>query len=153
MDEANTTLDPEQRKELIWRAQQIFYEESPEIVTDYPEKLEAVNTARWDGWTRMYGGEGAAFYTSYIRDSYLNLRPKAAVEDASGGGASGMVIGRGRGGRRGRARGGGRPGAAAPEGDGRGVTGQAAPRPGVSAGAASRRQYTSTRSLPARLAA
>ena len=93
VDEANTTLDPEQRKELIWRAQQIFYEQSPQIVTDYPEKLEAINTAKWDGWTRMYGGEGAAFYTSYIRDSYLNLRPKAAVEDASGGGASGVVIG------------------------------------------------------------
>jgi peptide/nickel transport system substrate-binding protein len=93
VDEANTTLDPEQRKELIWRAQQIFYEQSPQIVTDYPEKLEAINTAKWDGWTRMYGGEGAAFYTSYIRDSYLNLRPKAAVEDASGGGSIGTVIG------------------------------------------------------------
>jgi len=92
VDEANTTLDPEARKELIWRAQQIFYEESPEIVTDYPEKLEAINTAKWDGWTRMYGGEGAAFYTSYIRDSYLNLKPKAAVEETSGGG-SGLVIG------------------------------------------------------------
>ena len=29
--EANTTLDPEKRKELVWRAQQIFYEQSPEI--------------------------------------------------------------------------------------------------------------------------
>ena len=81
VDEANTTLDPEKRKELIWRAQQIFYEESPEIAIDYPDKLEAVNTARWDGWTRMYDGTGAAFYTSYVRDSYLNLKPKAAGTD------------------------------------------------------------------------
>ena len=84
--EANTTLDPEKRKELVWRAQQIFYEQSPEIATDYPEKLEAVNTAKWDGWTRMYGGTGAAFYTSYVRDSYLNLKPKAAAAEGSNGG-------------------------------------------------------------------
>ena len=91
VDEANTTLDPEKRKELIWRAQQIFYEQSPEIAIDYPDKLEAVNTSRWDGWTRMYGGAGAAFYTSYVRDSYLNLKPKAAAA-AETGGASGTTI-------------------------------------------------------------
>jgi peptide/nickel transport system substrate-binding protein len=61
VSQANTTLDPQKRKDLIWKAQQIFYEQSPEIATDYPDKLEAVNTARWDGWTRMYGGTGAAF--------------------------------------------------------------------------------------------
>lgn len=91
--EANTTLDPEKRKELIWRAQQIFYEQTPEIALDYPDKLEAINTAKWDGWTRMYGGKGAAFYTSYIRDSYLNLKPKAATGAASGGGSAGLTIG------------------------------------------------------------
>ena len=92
MDEANTTLDPEKRKELVWRAQQIFYEQSPEIATDYPQKLEAVNTARWDGWTRMYGGTGAAFYTSYVRDSYMNLKPKAAAAAGSGGGTGATTI-------------------------------------------------------------
>jgi peptide/nickel transport system substrate-binding protein len=93
VEQANTTLDPEARKELIWRAQQVFYEQSPEIVTDYPDKLEAIDTSRWDGWTRMYGGTGAAFYTSYVRDSYLNLKPKAAVSEASSGGTSGVVVG------------------------------------------------------------
>jgi peptide/nickel transport system substrate-binding protein len=90
--EANTTIDPEQRKELIWRAQEIFYEETPEIATDYPDKLEAINTSRWDGWTRMYDGTGAAFYTSYVRDSYLNLRPKAAAATEETGGAGGLTI-------------------------------------------------------------
>ena len=92
VDEANTTLDPEKRKELVWRAQQIFYEQSPEIATDYPDKLEAIDTAHWDGWTRMYGGTGAAFYTSYVRDSYLDLKPKAAGATADTGGASGLMI-------------------------------------------------------------
>ena len=79
VDEANTTIDPQARQDPVWRAQQIFYEQSPEIVLDYPDKLEAVNIARWDGWQRMYGGTGAAFYTSYVRDSYLELTPKAAA--------------------------------------------------------------------------
>ena len=78
-------LDPDARKELVWQAQQVQYEDSPMIVLSYPDKLEAVNTARWDGWTRMYDGTGAAFYTSYVRDSYLDLKPKAATTESSGG--------------------------------------------------------------------
>jgi peptide/nickel transport system substrate-binding protein len=93
VEQANATLDPQARKDLVWKAQEIFYGQSPEIVTDYPDKLEAVNTTRWDGWTRMYGGTGAAFYTSYVRDSYLNLTPKAAVGGAAGGGSTGVWIG------------------------------------------------------------
>jgi peptide/nickel transport system substrate-binding protein len=93
VEQANSTLDPQARKDLVWKAQEIFYGQSPEIVTDYPDKLEAVNTARWDGWTRMYGGTGAAFYTSYIRDSYLNLTPKAAAAGTTGGGSVGVWIG------------------------------------------------------------
>ena len=92
VNEANTTLDPQKRKDLIWQAQQIFYEQSPEIATDYPDKLEAVNTAKWDGWTRMYGGKGAAFYTSYVRDSYMNLKPKAAAAGGSSGGRAATTI-------------------------------------------------------------
>ena len=84
VDEANTTIDPQARKEPVWRAQQILYEQSPEIVLDYPDKLEAVDVAHWDGWRRMYGGAGAAFYTSYVRDSYLDLKPKAAAVAQAG---------------------------------------------------------------------
>jgi len=77
VDEVNSELDQEKRKDLVWQAQQIFYEQSPQIALDYPQSLEAVNTAKWDGWTRMYGGTGAAFYTSFVRDSYINLKPKS----------------------------------------------------------------------------
>lgn len=78
-------LDPEKRKELIWEAQRIFYRESPQMVLTYPQKLEAYDTTRWDGWQRMYDGSGAAFYTSYFRDSYFTLRPKGAGEGGEGG--------------------------------------------------------------------
>jgi peptide/nickel transport system substrate-binding protein len=84
-------LDPEARKQLVWQAQEVEYEDSPMIVLSYPDKLEAVNTAKWDGWTRMYDGAGAAFYTSYMRDSYLELRPKAATTQSSGGMSGGAL--------------------------------------------------------------
>ncbi len=61
--------------------------------TNDPDNLEAVNTAKWDGWTRMYGGAGAAFYTSYVRDGYRNLKPKAAAAGGSGGSTSTATIG------------------------------------------------------------
>ncbi len=85
VDAANSELDQQKRKDLVWQAQQIFYEQSPEIALDYPQKLEAVNTAKWSGWTRMYGGKGAAFYTSFVRDSYTNLKPKGGSAAAAAG--------------------------------------------------------------------
>ncbi len=85
VDAANSELDQQKRKDLVWQAQQIFYEQSPEIALDYPQKLEAVNTAKWSGWTRMYGGKGAAFYTSFVRDSYINLKPKGGSAAAAAG--------------------------------------------------------------------
>ena len=94
VDEVNSELDQEKRKDLVWQAQQIFYEQSPEIALDYPQSLEAVNTAKWDGWTRMYGGTGAAFYTSFVRDSYLNLKPKSeGVVATAGSSTVTLVIG------------------------------------------------------------
>jgi peptide/nickel transport system substrate-binding protein len=84
-------LDPEKRKELIWQAQQVMYGDSPEIVLTYPQKLEAVNRDRWEGWTRMYGGQGAAFYTSYVRDSYLNLKPRIAAMQSDSGSSTATI--------------------------------------------------------------
>jgi predicted amidohydrolase len=42
--------------------------------------LQAYDTARWTGWTRVLG-DGPAFFVS-IPDSYLNLRPVATREEA-----------------------------------------------------------------------
>ena len=92
VDEVNSELDQEKRKDLVWQAQQIFYEQSPQIALDYPQSLEAVNTAQWDGWTRMYGGAGAAFYTSFVRDSYIKLKPKGGGVVATGGSSTLAIV-------------------------------------------------------------
>jgi len=67
------TLDTTKRQQLIWRMQQIMYEQTPEIVLTYPKYLQAYNSAKWTGWTRILNGTGPAFYVT-MPDSYLNLR-------------------------------------------------------------------------------
>jgi peptide/nickel transport system substrate-binding protein len=89
-DEQYSELDKQKRLDLLYRMQQIFYVEEPYVVVDYPDSLEAVNTAKWDGWTRFMGGP--AFYSQFNMDSYLNLRPKAAAAVAAGSGSTTLVI-------------------------------------------------------------
>jgi peptide/nickel transport system substrate-binding protein len=83
-------LDPQMRKDLIWRMQQIMYEQTPWVVLTYPEHLEAYNTDKWTGWTRVMDGNGPAFYTAGNIDTYLNLQPKVVAADA--GGASSLTV-------------------------------------------------------------
>ena len=77
--EQATTLDTQARARLIHRMQQIIYEQTPWVVLTYPEHLEAYNTERWTGWTRVMSGNGPAFYTAGNIDTYLNLEPRAAA--------------------------------------------------------------------------
>ena len=69
------TLDPTKRQQIISQMQKLLYEAAGMIVLTYPDHLEAYNTAQWTGWTRNQAGHGGAFYTSYNRATYLNLRP------------------------------------------------------------------------------
>ena len=90
-EEQGRELDPQKRAELIWRMQQVMYAENPQNVLTYFDYLQAVNTAKWEGWTPYYGEGGPVFYNGMIQ-SYLNVRPKAAASDASGGGDTGPVV-------------------------------------------------------------
>ncbi len=63
--------------------QQIFYVECPQIALTYPDTLEIGNTARWEGYQPFLGG--LAFLNAFNMDTYLNLKPKSAEEEESGG--------------------------------------------------------------------
>jgi peptide/nickel transport system substrate-binding protein len=88
-----TTLDPEARKQLIWKMQQIVYDQSPYITLTYPEWLESYNDGRWTGWVKTPSGDGPVIYTQYNIDTYLSAAPKpVAAQTANGGGGSTGVI-------------------------------------------------------------
>jgi peptide/nickel transport system substrate-binding protein len=86
------TLDPAQRKPLVDKMQQIFYAEAPFVVTNYEQQLEAYNTDKWEGWTRVPKGSGPVALINDSIDTYLNLRPKVAAADAGGGSGSNSLI-------------------------------------------------------------
>ena len=83
--QAETTLDLQARKDLVWRMQQIMYQQAPWIVLTYPYLLEAYNTQKWTGWTRSLNGNGpAVVYCGGSIASYLNLRPRSVSSGSTG---------------------------------------------------------------------
>ena len=83
-----TTIDPEARKQLIWRMQQIVYEQSPYITLTYPEWLESYNDKAWTGWVKSPAGDGPVIYTEYNVDSYLFAHPAPVAAETTGSGKS-----------------------------------------------------------------
>jgi peptide/nickel transport system substrate-binding protein len=84
-------LDTQARAQLIHRMQQIIYEQTPWVVLTYPDHLEAYNTDKWTGWTRVMAGHGPVIYSAGNIDTYLNLQPKVA-ETSSGSSSLTLVL-------------------------------------------------------------
>ncbi len=90
--EQSSALDPTTRKGYIDQMQQVMYEQTPWVVLAYPQYLEAYNTAKWTGWTRMLGGKGPAFMTTGYPQSYIALQPVATGTATSGGSGTWVAI-------------------------------------------------------------
>ena len=50
--EQQTTIDLQERIDIVHRMQEIVYDESPYIPLVYPLDLEAANKGKWTGWVR-----------------------------------------------------------------------------------------------------
>jgi peptide/nickel transport system substrate-binding protein len=92
-EEQAALLDPEKRKETIWRMQQIMYEQTPWVVVAYPDYFEAYDTADWAGWTRVNDGNGPAFFTAGNVDTYVNLKPVSATQPEGSSSRVWIVVG------------------------------------------------------------
>jgi peptide/nickel transport system substrate-binding protein len=91
-DEQMVTLEREQRKGYIWQMQELVYTATPQIAYVYPRYLQAYNTGRWTGWTRVMSGNGPAFWAVDNQDTFIKLRPVTASESAEDGGSSATWI-------------------------------------------------------------
>ena len=89
-EQQQTTLDVNKRLELVYRMQQMLYEQTPYIVLVYPKDIESYNTGTWTGWVRSPEGRGGVFYTN-ATDSYLYVHPTGTEPAAGGGGGSGLI--------------------------------------------------------------
>jgi peptide/nickel transport system substrate-binding protein len=84
LDEAQmTTLDPDQRAELVKQQQQVMYEDCPCIVLAHPYKLDAYRTDKWTGWQRAGYGKGPAFMGGAPL-IYQNVEPRTATASEGG---------------------------------------------------------------------
>jgi hypothetical protein len=75
--------------------QQILYEQSPYIVTDYQPDFEAYNTAKWDGYIHIPSPNGNTVIPPFGNGGYANfiaIHPKTATTTAASGGGSGVLI-------------------------------------------------------------
>ena len=91
--EQSRQVDPGKRKALTDQASSLLYTSSPQIVLDYPQELEAYNTAKWTGWVQVPEGLGLHAWHYDNIDTYLNLKPVSAASTSSTGGSStGMIV-------------------------------------------------------------
>jgi len=87
-------LDAAKRKPLIDRMQQILYEQSPYIVTDYGPDFEAYNTAKWEGYIQIPSPNGNTILPPFGNGGYANflsIGPKTATTESGAGGANWLV--------------------------------------------------------------
>ena len=67
------TMDREERRDLIYEMQRIFYDDAAYIMLSYDPELQAYRTDRYTGWVRN-PRTGPVMYTNVI-DSYEQLKP------------------------------------------------------------------------------
>ncbi len=87
-EEQAACLDPQERKDIIWQMEELFYNEAPNIVLVYPQGADIYDTEHWTGWLRQPGGSG----TVANEWTYLNLRPKVAATGDEGS-STGLIVG------------------------------------------------------------
>ncbi|MBE3075703.1 MAG: ABC transporter substrate-binding protein, partial [Actinobacteria bacterium] len=88
-------LDPAKRKPLIDRMQQMLYEQTPYIVTDYGPDFEAYNTAKWEGYIQIPDPNGNTLLPPFGNGGYANflsIGPKTAATTESGGSSLGLWV-------------------------------------------------------------
>jgi peptide/nickel transport system substrate-binding protein len=68
-----TTLDEDDRRDLVHQMQKMFYEDCAYLVMWYQSKLQAYRTDTWSGWQSTPGG----MIFNFTRNSYLDVTPVA----------------------------------------------------------------------------
>ena len=87
-----TTIDLQQRIELVKQMQQIVYKESPYIPLVYPLDLEVADTTNWTGWVRANQNKGAWWYNTQP-DTYVAVQRAVAAAQKTKSSNTGMIVG------------------------------------------------------------
>ncbi len=89
--EQQTTIDVQERIDIVHRMQEIIYDESPYIPLVYPKDLLAANKGTWTGWVRSNQDMGAWWYNTQP-DTYVAVHPGVTTDEEAAGGSSTTLI-------------------------------------------------------------
>ncbi|HJW76076.1 MAG TPA: ABC transporter substrate-binding protein, partial [Thermoleophilia bacterium] len=87
-EEQTTTVDPQARRQIIWRMQQIVHRDSPYVVLCYPQQLEAYDVSKWAGWVQAPANGGGVVLNQFNIDSYVFAHPLATATSSGENGGS-----------------------------------------------------------------
>jgi peptide/nickel transport system substrate-binding protein len=89
-EQQHSTFDREERRQLVFEAQQRVYDEIPGLVLAYPGWLQAYRTDRFEGWTPAPGEHGYLL-PGYNYESALTVRPVTGASTATAASAEGGI--------------------------------------------------------------
>jgi peptide/nickel transport system substrate-binding protein len=93
-DMQSQELDPQKRKDVAYKMQELFYQETPYIVLTYPKLLEAWNTSRWEGWQRIPQPNGAVAFITDNVSNYSKAGPKTTTATTTAKNSNvGLIVG------------------------------------------------------------
>ena len=82
----STEMDQAKRVQMIYKLQQMIYQQTPYIPLVYSDDTEAWNTSRWTGWVESPARVGNVVAPPYGYETFYKVRPIA--------GAGGVAVGR-----------------------------------------------------------
>jgi peptide/nickel transport system substrate-binding protein len=81
-EEQTTIFDREERRDVVFEAQEFIYQDLPGVVLAYPSWLEAYRTDRFTDWIPA-PGENGYLLPGYNYNSLLSVRPVEGASEAS----------------------------------------------------------------------
>ena len=81
----STEMDQTKRLQMVYKLQQMIYEQSPYIPLAYSDDTEAWNTSRWTDWVQVPAKVGNVVFPPYGYETFFSVRPKTG----GGGGVAG----------------------------------------------------------------
>ena len=71
-------IDEKERQKVVYEMQKMLYDDAPYVILMYENAIQAVNTKRLEGWTKVSG----VYFFAFNNENYLNVKPVKASTTA-----------------------------------------------------------------------
>lgn len=83
----SATLNPKKRQALVWKMQEVFYQQTPSIILGSYSVLQAWDSRDWSPWVQMPSNNGGILSGAYWVGAFSLVKPvtASAASSSSGG--------------------------------------------------------------------